>query len=164
MEEKRKYLNIGCGHDYAKGFINIDFDDKYKIDLQLDLEQTKLPYEDNSVDFIKACHILEHINNFIPLMKELHRVLKDKGILYIRIPEFPCGASIADPTHVRFFVPATFYLFTNNRPNGADTGDIGGLFSMEWIESIKHNSGLADRGKIGGWFTETEIEMQAIKN
>ncbi len=157
---KNKRLNLGCGFDYDHNFTNIDSDDKqFKVDLKLDLETAKLPYEDNSVEIVKCLHILEHIQNFVALMKEIWRVLKPDGILYIRVPEFGCAAAVADPTHVRFFVPESFYLWTDNRPAGSDTGNISGLFGLEWIESIKHNSGMPDRGVPGRWFTEIECEL-----
>ena len=158
-------LNLGSGFDYDINYINIDLDDnQFKVDLKLNLETAKLPYKDNSVDIVKACHILEHVQNFMPLMKEIWRVLKHEGILYIRVPEFPCAAVIADPTHCRFFVPESFYLWTDNRPPGADTGNIKGLFNLEWIESVKHSSGMPDRGIPGRWFTEIECELSAIKD
>jgi len=158
-------LNLGCGFDYDPNYTNIDVDDKqFQVDLKFDLEIAKLPYEDNSIEIVKACHILEHIQNYISLMKEIHRVLKNDGVLYIRVPEFGCAAAIADPTHVRFFVPESFYLWTDNRPPGADTGNIANLFSLEWIESVKHNSGMPDRGVPGRWFTEIECELTAIKD
>lgn len=166
MKDIKKFprINLGSGFDYDHNFINIDIDDKqFKVDLKLDLESA-LPYEDNSIEIVKACHILEHIQNYIPLMKEIHRVLKHDGVLYIRVPEFGCAAAVADPTHVRYFVPESFYLWTDNRPAGSDTGNISNLFSLEWIESLRHNSGMPDRGTPGRWFTEIECELIAIKD
>ena len=155
-------LNLGAGYNYKHGFINIDKDDKYKIDLKLDLEEAKLPYEDNSVEIIYASHVLEHIKNYIPLMKEIHRVLKNEGILYILVPEFPCESAVADPTHVRFFVPASFYLWTKTEQKDADTDNIRGHFEMLWCESLPRDKGIFDRGKLGRWFTELEVELMKV--
>lgn len=158
--KKVKYprLNLGCGFDYIYGFENIDKQAK-KVDLRLDLECAKLPYKNNSIEIIKASHILEHIQNYILLMREIHRILIPGGVLYIRVPDRECDAAYADPTHVRFFTPASFYLWTQERPAGADTDNIGGLFTLEFIEIIKHNSGSVDRGLPGRWFTEIEVEL-----
>jgi len=153
-------LNLGCGFNYLEDYWNIDIDDKqFKIDQKIDLEMATLPYKDNSIEIIRACHILEHINNFIPLMKEIWRVLKIGGVLYIRVPNASCRAAYADPTHVRFFVPESFHLWTDNRPGGADTGNIGHLFELGWIELLVHDRGKYDLGNIGSWFTEIECEL-----
>lgn len=158
-------LNIGCGFNYDSNFINIDFDDKeIKVDRKINLENAFLQdIQSNSIELIRAFHILEHINNFIPLMKELHRVLKHDGILHIRVPEFPCRASVSDPTHVRYFVPESFYHWTDMIPGGRDTGETGNLFKMEWMESIVRDSGIIDNDIPGSWFTELEIELKAVK-
>ena len=68
---KQHKLNIGCGSDYRKGFVNIDRGIA-RCDLTLDLEDAKLPFDDNSVDYILASHVLEHINNLIGQIGRAH--------------------------------------------------------------------------------------------
>ena len=104
-------VNIGCGNDYRDGFINIDKNDNVKCDMVVDLEEGKIPLEDGSVDYIMANHVLEHINNLIPLMNELHRILKPKGVLHVEVPMAGTPAHWKDPTHVRGFIPQTFKYF-----------------------------------------------------
>jgi len=104
-------LNIGSGNDYREGFVNIDKNDNAKCDKILDLEDGKLPFEDESVEFIVANHVLEHINNLIPLMNEFHRVLKKDGVLHIEVPVAGSVSHWKDPTHVRGFLPQTFKYF-----------------------------------------------------
>src|SRR5579863_148355 len=56
-------LNIGCGTDYKKGWINIDNNSDEnikKLDLNWDL-RNPLPFKDNSVDFIFNEHFIEHL-------------------------------------------------------------------------------------------------------
>ena len=53
----------------------------------LDMNKLPYPFKDSSVDEILCSHILEHL--YIPIyeiMKELHRILKPKGILTIKLP------------------------------------------------------------------------------
>ena len=104
-------LNIGCGNDYMEGYVNCDWTDKIKVDKVVDLEKTPLPFEDNSVDGIVANHILGHINNFIPLMHELHRICKKGTKIYIKTPFYAGWGQWNDPTHVRFFSIYTFQYF-----------------------------------------------------
>jgi len=104
-------LNLGCGNDKKQGYINIDVSKEVKPDKVWNLEKTPLPFKENSVDEILANHILEHINNFIPLMHDLHRICKKEAIIRIKTPFYSTWGQFNDPTHVRFFTPFTFDYF-----------------------------------------------------
>ncbi len=80
-------LNLGCGGDYIKGFVNVDLysdvaDEKYDI--------SKLPYADNSIDEIRAYHVIEHFDylHAFDVLKEWHRVLKANASIRIETPDF----------------------------------------------------------------------------
>jgi len=62
--------------------------DTAKCDVRFDVQ--KLPYPDNSVDEIKAFHIIEHFNFFEikDVLEEWYRVLKPGGRLYLETPDF----------------------------------------------------------------------------
>lgn len=83
-------LNIGCGENKIKGFINIDgFLDS--ADLKHDIiKNGPLPYADNSIDDIVMFHCIEHIekkyHDFV--LGEFYRLLKPGGDLVISFPEF----------------------------------------------------------------------------
>jgi teichuronic acid biosynthesis glycosyltransferase TuaG len=83
-------LHLACGHDYTEGYINVDFyaPEDAKCDVRFDV--MKLPYPDNSVDEIKAFHIIEHFHFFEiqEVLKEWHRVLKPGGRLWLETPDF----------------------------------------------------------------------------
>ena len=83
-------LHLACGHDYNEEYINIDLyaPEDAKCDVRFDV--TKLPYDDNSVDEIKAFHIIEHFNFFEikEVLNEWYRVLKPGGKLYLETPDF----------------------------------------------------------------------------
>jgi SAM-dependent methyltransferase len=96
-------LNLGCGRNTEIGFINIDRVAGPKVDRVVDLEEGKLPQRDGSVDCILASHVLEHITNLIPLMRECHRVLKPGGYLIAIVPHAGSDDAWEDPTHVRAF-------------------------------------------------------------
>lgn len=81
-------LNLGCGNDYKKDWINIDFNKDYQnLDLLYDLRQT-LPFKDESVDFIFCEHFLEHLTpqDGVSFLSECRRCLKDKGVLRVAMP------------------------------------------------------------------------------
>lgn len=48
---------------------------------------TKLPFADNSYDFILCNHVLEHIPDDTKAMKELYRILRPGGTAILQIPQ-----------------------------------------------------------------------------
>jgi predicted SAM-dependent methyltransferase len=84
-------LNVGCGTDYKKGWINIDNNSDEnieKLDLNWDLRKP-LPFPDNSVDFIFNEHFIEHltVEEGQRVIKDLMRVLKPGGVLRMATPD-----------------------------------------------------------------------------
>lgn len=77
-----KKLNIGCGNDYKKGWINLDFNKNVKADVYCNLEK-KLPFEDNSFDEVYSRCVLEHMKNPFNLILEMKRVCKKGGKIII---------------------------------------------------------------------------------
>lgn len=93
-------LNIGCGADYLNGYVNIDISDDVLCDLQCDINK-HIPYRDGEVDFIKAFDILEHLTE--DGLKEISRVLRVGGELYVRVPHYLCRTAYSDYTHRHYF-------------------------------------------------------------
>lgn len=160
-------LNIGCGSDVKRDhgikWVNLDFNFLPGIDLQANLEAT-LPFKSNTFDLVLASHILEHVGNYYQIVKEIHRVLVPGGILAVRVPEFPCRAAVADPSHIRFFVPESFIHLTDVNLGDVTASQISGLFAIRWLESIPHNRPILDHGVVGSYFTETHVDLEAIKS
>lgn len=50
-------LDIGCGPNKKEGCVGIDIYEGEEIDVTLDIEKDKLPFDDNSVGyvFLKSC-------------------------------------------------------------------------------------------------------------
>lgn len=80
-------LNLGCGYDYRSGWVNADIDPSTHPDIILDLQQ-KLPFNNSSVTQILLQDVLEHLTKEQAqiLLVECYRVLSDKGLILIRIP------------------------------------------------------------------------------
>lgn len=105
-----KRLNVGCGFQNREyGEIGLDTNIACKPDVCGDIQD--LPFKDESFDSIYACHVLEHVPNIVKTMNECWRILKKDGRMDIRVPLFPTIGSLADPSHVRYFIPATFDYF-----------------------------------------------------
>lgn len=95
-------LNLGCASRPLPGFVNIDLDslDEIKhrypnVDIPDDVEIFNydifnLPYEDNTVELVKADSLLEHLS-FLEerkLFLEVARVLCSGGIFEFSVPDF----------------------------------------------------------------------------
>ncbi len=108
-------LDLGCGASKAEGRICIDHLDMPNVDIVADLEQG-LPFlPDNSVDSIHSKSLLEHIDNFDVLMKDIWRVLKPEGRKHLFVPHFSNPYYYSDSTHRRFFGLYSFEYFSGSQ-------------------------------------------------
>jgi predicted SAM-dependent methyltransferase len=59
------------------------------VDIVADASE-RIPLDTNSVDEIHCIHVLEHVtrNKYSPMLREMHRVLKPGGHLYVETPDF----------------------------------------------------------------------------
>lgn len=96
-------LNLGCGHDYRKGWVNCDLKPGWTVDRAFDLRTPPYPFEAESADEIYLSHVLEHLEHWEVCIDECLRLLKPLGILEVRVPYGP----VYVPYHVRFFNPHT---------------------------------------------------------
>jgi SAM-dependent methyltransferase len=125
-------LDIGCGSNPQNPFeaskvIGVDlFENSQKEIKKCMLGFEALPYETNSIDYISAFDLIEHIPRvhfqdgkistpFIFLMNEIWRVLKNNGILLSFTPIIPFHGAHQDPTHVNLIVYGTYEKYFSNK-------------------------------------------------
>lgn len=133
-------LNLGCRTDKRKGYVNIDKSMEFRPDIVWDLEKLPLPFKGDSIDEILAYHVLEHICNFIPLMRELHRICMKDAVMRIKTPFYSAWGQYNDPTHVRSFTPFTFDNLSENYFNGFG------------VEGVRLNFGIGESKKLNWLF------------
>lgn len=113
--QKPLIIELGCGKKKRQGAITVDQIDLPHVDIVADIENG-LPFlPDNSVDQIHCRSVLEHIQNFENLMREITRVLKKDGSAHIFVPHFSNPYYYSDYTHKRFFGLYTFYYFVETK-------------------------------------------------
>lgn len=99
-----KCVDIGCGEGYDLSIVKqyhpdaelfgIDFISRNSEKLKslgikliiMDIEKDKLPFQDESIDFVIANQILEHTKEIFWINHEIFRCLKVSGILYMGVP------------------------------------------------------------------------------
>jgi SAM-dependent methyltransferase len=70
---------------HGNGYITADIESplaKVKMDIH------QIPFLENQFDAVLCNHVLEHVNDDIKAMKELHRVMKPGGFAILQIPFF----------------------------------------------------------------------------
>jgi len=106
-------VNLGVGRRPRDGYYGLDWIEMPGVDVVADLNEPLTELPDNSVEAIYTHHTLEHVVQFLPLLKEIHRVVVPDGRVEVVTPHFSNPYGYSDPTHVRFFGLYTFYYFAD---------------------------------------------------
>jgi ubiquinone/menaquinone biosynthesis C-methylase UbiE len=159
-------LELGSGPQKKDGRITVDKVDLPTVDIVADIENGMPFLWDNSVDEIHCRSVLEHIENFENLIREIVRVLKEDGKAYISVPHFSNPYYYSDYTHKRFFGLYTFYYFVN--PEKQLKRTVPDFYSDVRIEilfqKLKFRSSftiLKPLKKLFGWFINLHPWLQA---
>jgi len=104
-------LNVGCGTNYKAGYIGIDRE-KFNehVDIVMNIESDRLPYDDSTVDEVYCAHVLEHLDRPELLIKEFYRVLKPGALLHIIVPHYSHPNS-HQPMHKNYWGIYTKQIF-----------------------------------------------------
>lgn len=127
-------LNLGCGYNQYKDAVNIDLFAECEPDFVCDLETERWPLEDDSVDYVIARHIMEHLGETKAKIKhvwqELYRVMKDGAAINMAVPHPLSDDFIGDYTHCTAYTNMSLSLFDLEA-------------NKSWIEGGYANSPLA---------------------
>jgi hypothetical protein len=105
-------LNIGCGQKHIPDAVNIDLNPAVHPDLVYDLNQMPWPFEGDSFVEVLAFDVIEHCDNVVATMDEIHRVCRREASVRITVPHFSCSNAYTDPTHRHFFGHESFDYVT----------------------------------------------------
>lgn len=78
----------------GKGYLSADLFGE-NVDVKMDI--CDIRYEDKHFDFILCSHVLEHVDDDLKAMREMHRVLSDDGIAFLLVP-ITTEKTFGDPT------------------------------------------------------------------
>ena len=111
-----RILELGCGPRKRPGVIAMDVNPASAADIIHDLNEFPYPLADDQFDEVICEHVLEHLNDLIKVMEELHRVVMPGGLIRIYAPYFTSIHQFRDPTHRIFFSAHTFDYFIPGTP------------------------------------------------
>jgi SAM-dependent methyltransferase len=144
-------LNVGAGTDVRPGWTNLDQHARHGAQVVFDLERIyageKLPFHDQTFDYVLCSAVLEDFVDPIPVMKELARVTKDGGVIELRVP-FHTRVFMNNLAHKRGYTIGILNDYTDLGPNydaPSPMRRVTGRYACCW----------ARRGTFGYWYATT---------
>lgn len=105
-------LNLGCGTDIRKGYVNLDIVKLPGVDVVHNLDKFPYPFKDNYFDEIYAgSNILGFVSDFRKTIEELYRISKSRAKIYIESPLYPSINCFSDPHTKKVFTYNSFVYF-----------------------------------------------------
>lgn len=160
--EGKTVLDVGCSPGHLAISLSrmgckvtgIDLNDEYLVKynpswlneitrMKWDIEKDRLPFPDESFDYILFTEILEHIAITHPktIINDLYRILKPDGLLYMTTPNVACFTNILALLKNKniFWDPNIFYGSTDRHNREYTSEDIVKLFVDTGIEKYTIN-------------------------
>ena len=108
---QKKILDLGCGNKKRPGAIGVDCYNRTAADVIHDLNVFPYPFQDATFDEIYLDNTLEHLDDVLKVMEEVHRISKPGGLVKVIVPYFRSRWAFVDPTHRHFFTVDSFAYF-----------------------------------------------------
>lgn len=120
--EDREYkkLNLGCGSNKIKNFVNVDINSKVMPDKVIDLNQFPWPFEDKEFDHILAKDIIEYLgdknssDSFRKIIEEMYRISENGAVWEVQMPHWRCDLSTEDLA-VKNLITLSQFKFFNKK-------------------------------------------------
>ncbi len=115
-----RVLDLGCGPRKFPGSIGADCLPQTAADVLCDFDAAALPFADDSFDEVRLIHVIEHSEDPVHLIEEMHRVTRSGGRLLIVTPHCSDASSYGDPTHKRHLNSFALRFFYRGGFHGRD--------------------------------------------
>lgn len=109
-------VDLCCGRGKPEGFFGVDLAPGPGVDLVHDLN-TGFPFEDSSVEVLRAHDAIEHLPDRLATMNEIWRVCRDGAVVDIKVPSTDGRGAFQDPTHVSYWNINSFAYYSSDFPN-----------------------------------------------
>ncbi len=107
-------LDLGCGQNKRPGAIGADQNRDTAADVIANIDSGALPFRDGSFDKVWVVHVIEHVENVVSTIEELHRLTRAGGVIVIETPHYTDFSSFCDPTHRWHLNTFSFRYFTGD--------------------------------------------------
>ena len=114
----RTVLQLGSGRKYHPEAVNVDLVADTGADVVHDLDSCPWPFPDNRFREVWAYDVLEHLDDVVAVMEEIHRVCAPGAVLKVTVPHFSCANAFTDITHRHYFGRFSFDYFTGENDLG----------------------------------------------
>jgi SAM-dependent methyltransferase len=112
-----RILDIGCGLHKVAGAIGMDLNPRTAADVIYNLNVIPYPFLDNSFDEVVGQHVIEHVENLLGVVAEIHRITRPGGIVKFLTPHYTNPDWATDPTHRTHLNSFSFRCFTDADPS-----------------------------------------------
>lgn len=146
-------LNLGCGDTPMAGWINVDLFPGPGVQI-VDLRE-RWPWEDSSIEAVRAWHLFEHLPDRVHTMNELWRVLAPATVAEIQVPTIDGPAAFSSPAHVSYWHRQTFWHFEAGKIHRERWGARDGIVAR-FIALREHVDTFPDTINLTIW-------LQAVK-
>lgn len=179
-------LNLGCSDRAIEGFIGVDIAPGPCVDQVVDLE-APWPWEDASVEEVKAHDVAEHIGDCqhfrygcttclvqgatdklrhplgrIHFLNELHRVLAPGGRALVEVPSAAHGVGfVCDPTHKTPWCLSSFKYFEHGSFAHTRLGKSYGITAAFRVLNLHEYECSGEDGRERVW--KIIAELEAVK-
>lgn len=108
----RTILHLGSGQKYDARAVNVDLVSSTNPDVVHDLDVFPWPFPDDRFTEVVAFDVIEHLDDVVATMEEIHRVCVDGASVRFTVPHFSCANAYTDITHRHYFGQGSFNYFT----------------------------------------------------
>ncbi len=133
---KNQKLVLGHAGQNIADAITVDIEPLHKPDVLHDLNTFPYPFAANQFREIICHHVIEHLNDLIPVMQELHRICAPAGKIYIEVPHHSSWFA-KTPEHKLLF---NYFSFDGYIENGVTTWLKGKKFTLTRREITFHKA------------------------
>jgi hypothetical protein len=125
-------IDIGCGMRKEEGWFGVDLRKYPGVDAVLNIGTERIPVENDSVDEMKAIHVLEHLRpeELFFFLDSAWELMKPKGFLHVEVPRAMTRAYFINPDHRIQFTQDTFGYF--QVPGNPEHKDPHGVMKHFW--------------------------------
>jgi len=118
----RRILQLGAGEqrlgEEPGSVVRVDLREDTKPDVVWDLDRFPWPFEESSFDLIDCTDVIEHLEDVVRVMEEIHRVGRPGARVRIATPHYSSSNSFTDPTHRHHLGIFSFDYFTGENTWG----------------------------------------------